>query len=126
MSIRHPTREALGRWLNAEGDVEPGVDRHLSSCERCAAIVEELAQAADVADAADSGATAETGTMGDALALVLAPPPDLADRLEKRVAAKLSSRQVLNVVADLFGAGFETTRLLFIEDDPIGNAHDDE
>ena len=86
------------------------MDRHLRSCERCAAVVEDLADA----DGDPSAA------LGGPLAIALAPPEDLAERLESRVAAKLSSREVLNVVADLFGAGLETTRLLLTEDE-----HDD-
>lgn len=102
MSFRHPSDEAIALWLSG-GETDTKVDNHLCSCERCAAVVEELA----------SGAA----PISEALAVALAPPPDLTDRLEQRVAAKLSSRQIMNVVADLFGAGFETTRLLFIEDD---------
>jgi hypothetical protein len=50
------------------------------------------------------------------LAVALASPPDLTQRLERAVAAKLSSRQIMEVMADLFGAGVETTRLLLMED----------
>jgi hypothetical protein len=112
VSLRHPSREALAHWL-AGDDVDSKIDDHLRSCERCAAVVEELATT--------------TEPVGEALALVLAPPPDLTDRLEKGVSAKLSSRQMMGVVADLFGAGFETARLLFTGDtSSIEDDHDDE
>jgi len=102
MRFRHPTDDALMHWLADEGEPDEKVDAHLDSCDRCAEVVEGLA----------SGDKA----IGDALALVLAPPPDLTDRLEQKVAASLSSRQIIDVVADLFGAGFETSRLLLSEE----------
>ena len=73
-----------------------------------------------------AGRAIKIKTFDDYEARLVLTHADLADRLEKRVTAKLSSRPVLNVVVDLFGAGFETTRLLFIEDDPIGDGHDDD
>lgn len=101
MIRRHPNRDTLLRWLNGEGDAE--LDRHIDTCQRCAANLEALE------------ADAEAG-IGDALAQALAPPEGLTARLTEGVAAKLSSRQVLDVVADLFGAGIETSRLLLIEE----------
>ena len=40
MSLRHPGKVALQQWL-AEGD-DVDVDRHVGTCQRCAAILEEL------------------------------------------------------------------------------------
>lgn len=101
MMLRHPSRTVLREWL--AGVSEPQIDRHVDTCERCAATLEALEPAPEA-------------PIGDALAIVLAPPEDLAQRLEEGVAAKLSSRQMMEVVADLFGAGLETTRLLMIGD----------
>jgi anti-sigma factor RsiW len=105
MKLRHPSKTILRDWLT--GDIEAAstdqVERHLNVCSRCAATLEALEPAPET-------------RIGDALAIVLAPPADLAQRLEQGVAAKLSSRQMMEVVADLFGAGLETTRLLLIEE----------
>lgn len=101
MRTRHPDQTTLQNWLNGEGDAD--VDLHIGTCRRCASNLEEL-------ESVDEAAISE------ALAEILAPPVDLTDRLEQGVAAKLSSRQIMNVIADLFGAGFETTRLLLTED----------
>ncbi|MFV0526002.1 MAG: anti-sigma factor family protein [Acidimicrobiales bacterium] len=108
MSFRHPSHAELETWLNGNDALAPrrydadAVDRHLRTCERCAAAIERLAS--------------DDGDIGSQLSLVLAPPPDLNDRLEQRVADTLNSRQVLGVVADLFGAGLETSRMLFIDE----------
>lgn len=128
MMVRHPSRAALQDWL--AGAEEPQVDRHVGTCERCAAALEQMEPTLTAtpatpggpdgpgpggpADFVGPGVGGPGGPLGDALAAVLAPPEDLAQRLEAGVAAKLSSRQMLEVVADLFGAGFEATRLLTI------------
>lgn len=101
MRFRHPNRATLQRWL--EGETETAVDLHIGTCQRCANQLESLEPTTPAA-------------IGDALAEALAPPEGLTDRLEAAVAARLSARQVIDVVADLFGAGFETTRLLLIEE----------
>jgi len=101
---RHPNRRALRAWL--AGEPSDGLDTHLASCRRCAGILEEL------------DAEGDPTAIGDALALVLAPPSDLSARLERRVTARLDSRVMFDVVSDLFGAGVETTRLLLTEDPP--------
>jgi hypothetical protein len=101
MSFRHPGNVALGRWLAGGSDND--VERHVDSCQRCASVLEDLDESAGL-------------EIGDALAQALAPPDDLTERLVAGVNARLSSRQVMGVVADLFGAGIETTRLLLIED----------
>ncbi|MFV0257256.1 MAG: anti-sigma factor family protein [Acidimicrobiales bacterium] len=112
MSFRHPSHTELETWLNGDDGPQPrrydaeAVDRHLRTCERCAATIERLA----------SADTEEDEEVGSQLSLLLAPPPDLNDRLERRVADALNSRQVFGVVADLFGAGLETSRMLFIDE----------
>lgn len=98
---RHPSRAELGRWL-AGDDVDAQVDTHLATCDRCAAVMEELE-------------TATGSRLAQTLADALAPPADLTERLEQRVVARLDAREVLGVVADLFGAGVETSRLLLSE-----------
>lgn len=106
MKLRHPSKAVLRDWLT--GEIEPDttdtVERHLDTCARCAATLEALEPAPET-------------PLGNALAIVLAPPGDLAQRLEEGVTARLSSRQMMEVVADLFGAGLETTRLLLTEGD---------
>ena len=91
----------LEQWLAGDERVAD-VDRHVTTCQQCATELETI--------------EAPTGSsIGDALAEALAPPAGLAERLESGVTERLTSRQVLDIVADLFGAGLETTRLLLIE-----------
>jgi len=102
MIWRHPSKRALREWLT--GDIDADVDRHVSTCERCSNDLEALA-AADV----DS-------SLRDALLLVLDPPADLVLRVEAGVIAQLESRKVFGYFADVFGAGWETSRLLLTEE----------
>lgn len=100
----HPSKKSLQAWLwDPEGD--PELDDHLARCEKCANTLEALETADGHSDIAN------------ALALVLSSPSGLSERLEEKVAARLSSREVLEVLGDLFGAGLETTVLLLSEDE---------
>ncbi len=99
--LLHPNQRRLRAWLNGESD--PSLDAHLATCQRCASALEGLDTPDDLA-------------IGDALAAVLAPPDDLSDRLERKVAAQLDSKVMFGVVTDLFGAGIETSRLLLMEE----------
>ena len=108
MMVRHPSRAVLQEWL--AGADEPQLDKHLGTCDRCASTLEELEPTPPTGPVGD----ARSDALSEALAEALAPPEDLTQRLEQGLAAKLSSRQMLEVVADLFGAGFEATRLLTI------------
>ncbi len=98
---RHPSKQELANWLLAT-DSGAEVDAHVAVCDRCAERLEQLEESA-------------TPSISDQLAELLEPPPDLTERLERRVIARLDSRQVLGVLADLFGAGLETSRLLLSE-----------
>lgn len=101
---RHPSKRALREWLTGEFDED--VDLHVSTCERCSNDLEALA-------------TADTDSnLRDALLAVLDPSPDLALRVEAGVVARLESREVLGYFADVFGAGWETTRLLATDANP--------
>lgn len=98
----HPSRDALQRWLDGTDDT---LDDHVATCDRCATTLEELESASEEA-------------VAQALAVVYQAPGDLSDRLERGVADRLDSRVIFEVVADLFGAGLETSRLLLTEDLP--------
>lgn len=101
---RHPSKRSLREWLT--GDIDEAVDLHVSTCERCSNDLEALA-------AADPGSG-----LRDALLAVLDPAPDLVPRVEAGVVARLESREVLGYFADVFGAGWETTRLLATDPNP--------
>ncbi|MGF1598590.1 MAG: hypothetical protein ACFCVK_16960 [Acidimicrobiales bacterium] len=104
MLARHPSHDTLRHWLS--GDADDELDDHLDNCPRCAAVLEQLDTSPDL-------------DLVQPLAQVLASPEGLTQRLETGVAARLSSRDVLNVVGDLFAAGFETTRLLLTEEPDV-------
>lgn len=105
MFFRHPSKKSLQEWLEAPSHdaTDQKVESHIDSCQRCATTIESLVTTPDL-------------SIGDALAAVYQAPADLSDRLERRVAARLDSRVVLDVVSDLFGAGLETSKLLLTED----------
>lgn len=110
--FRHPSKRALREWLDREPDSDEGataIDAHLDTCRRCAAILEDLERPADTSNEAGV-------SVGDALARFYAAPVDLTERLERKVVARLDSRVVIDVMTDLFGAGVETSKLLFLED----------
>ncbi len=104
MFFRHPSKRALREWLESPEDSaeDSSIDRHLASCERCSSVLEKMEVGADV-------------SLSTALATFYAPPPGLSDRLERKVTERLDSRAVLGVVSDLFGAGVDTSKLLFME-----------
>lgn len=101
MRFGHPSRRSLRDWLLGADD--PKVDAHVATCEQCAVAIEIIE-----AEESDSA-------IGDALARALDPPADFGERLQQRVQERLDSRQVLGVMADLFGAGYETSKLLLTE-----------
>ncbi len=100
---RHPSKRALRDWLLGEASVD--LQAHLDECEKCAETLEHLEK--------DEG----LGGLAETLALVLAPPSDLTERLESGVSARLDSRMLAGIVFDLFQAGIETSRIL-LSDDP--------
>ncbi len=106
---RHPKTEVLKEWLEGGGSAE--VDAHIATCLRCAESLERFDDELPLADETSA-------SVSDALAAVLRPPEDLTDRLEERVVARLDSRVMFGVVADLFGAGLEASKLLFTEEPP--------
>ncbi len=100
--FRHPSAKVLRAWLDG---ARPDLDDHLSTCHRCATALEELDAPPSVPLAA-------------ALAEIYESPTDLSERLERRVADRLDSQVMFDVVSDLFGAGMETSVLLLTEEPP--------
>ncbi|MEL7158687.1 MAG: hypothetical protein AAFN30_19120 [Actinomycetota bacterium] len=105
MRFRHPGTDDLRRWLADDDEADDGVTEHIDGCARCAALMEQL-------ETQDESST----RLGDALSAALAPPTDLTDRLIEAVSNQVSSRQMLGVVADIFGAGLQTSRMLLVEE----------
>ena len=95
---RHPSKRALREWLT--GDIDEQVDLHVSTCDRCSTDLEAFTD------------TDTETSLRDALLAVLDPSPDLVPRVEAGVLARLETREVLGYFVDVFGAGWETTRLL--------------
>ena len=100
--FRHPSRQDLQAWL--DGSL-PSIDDHVSTCNRCATNLEELDSPSGV-------------SIAEALAAVYEPPSDLSERLARRVSDRLDSQVMFSIVADLFGAGMETSKLLLTEEPP--------
>ena len=91
-SRRHPSRQALLAWLAGDNH---DIDEHIATCHRCATTLEELEK--------PRPGTATTSLT--ALAAVYQSPTDLSERLERRVADRLDSRVIIDVVTELFGSG---------------------
>lgn len=106
MRFRHPSMVDLRQWLASDGgEPDDTITEHIDSCSRCASLLEEL-------ESQDE----PNPNLGEALSAALAPPTDLTDRLMEAVSNQLSSRQMLGVVADIFGAGLQTSRMLLVEE----------
>ncbi len=99
---RHPPRRLLLEWLDG-ADGSDRLDPHLDTCEVCATRLMDL-------ESVDAGRSIKA-----ALDEVLAPPEDLALRLEDGVKTRLASRVVFGVLADLYATGWETSKMLLIE-----------
>lgn len=106
MIFRHPSRDRLTAWLNGEEGDDRELDEHLATCHRCATVLEAIAE------------DEEELALTDALSRLLTAPAGLGDRLERRVLDRLSSRELVGLLAEMFGAGVETSRLLIV--DPPG------
>jgi hypothetical protein len=103
MTTHHPSLRMLRKWMDGEAPVR--VSRHLDTCERCIAIMDE-----------ESSLTEEARI---ALRAITQPASDLGARMRYEVDEKIRNREVLGVVGDLFGLGWQTaSEWLRPEDDP--------
>lgn len=97
MRFRHPNDDALAAWLETGGPMS--VAEHVEGCGRCATRLEAM----------EGGPIA---ALRPALEDTLAPPDDMVGRVQTRVAEARPQSEALRAVLDLFGAGWETMRLL--------------
>jgi hypothetical protein len=100
----------LGAWLNGAIGDDPQLESHIDNCDRCSSVIEAIAEAD------------RSEPLAMALAQVLAPPHDLPARLEAQVSQQLSGRELVGLMAELFGAGLETSRLLIVDPPPAQGA----
>lgn len=103
MRFRHPSKERLRAWLTGAGADDQQLEDHIDGCERCASVIEAIAD------------SSVSEPLVLALAQVLAAPRDLPVRLEQRVAQRLSGRELVGLMAEMFGAGVETSRMLIVD-----------
>lgn len=97
MRFRHPNDAALARWLESGGP--DAVTAHVESCNRCATRLEAIEGGPITA-------------LRPALEQTLAPPEEMVGRVRTKVAEVGPQSEALRTVLDLFGAGWETMRLL--------------
>lgn len=100
--IGHPSKRQLRSWLLGESSER--LDEHLTACDRCASVIENMEE------------PRTDGLIAETLHMILEPPGDLTDRIEVRVAERLDSRQVVGYLAEMFGAGLETSKMLLTEE----------
>lgn len=98
----HPRDRQLSAWLHSGNE---RLDRHVDTCERCAARIEVLG---GQPLSTDTGSAA----LGDALVSVLAPPPDLQPRLRAGINRKMQEREDLRLLAEMLGIPLRTIRSL--------------
>lgn len=103
MKFRHPSKDRLRAWLNGAGEEDQQLESHIDDCDRCSSVIEALGEAS------------ASEPLVFALAQVLAVPRDLPDRLETQVSQRLSGRELMGLMAEMFGAGVETGRLLIVD-----------
>ena len=101
----HPTSRRLLRWAEAEKPAR--VERHIQRCDRCASKLETLTQLAP------SGVSL--------LRAALTPASGVEDRVLEGVQSDLAEHETLSVLADLFGIGWASARLLLDEDGEYDN-----
>lgn len=106
MRFRHPSKDRLRAWLTGADSDDAELEAHIDDCERCSSVIEAI------------GDMEISAPLVSALAKVLAAPQNLPDRLETRVSAKLAGRELVGLMAEMFGAGMETSRLLIVEPPP--------
>lgn len=106
MKFRHPSKDRLRAWLTGADPNDAELEAHIDDCERCSSVIEAM------------GDVEISEPLVFALAQVLAAPQNLPDRLETRVSAKLGGRELVGLMAEMFGAGMETSRLLIVDPPP--------
>ena len=92
----HPSARKLQRWV--DGD-DPGIDRHLGTCERCADRLETLLDDGDA-------------PIRQALMQLLVVPDELPDRLRVTIDERLSNQRDLTLISEFFGLPFRTARVM--------------
>ena len=93
---RHPNKRQLLQWLDGEADE---LDEHVDTCERCARTLEGLESA--------------EADLKPALLSLLAPPDDLEQRINDRIAARVQDRRDMALFSSLLGVSVETGRVVF-------------
>jgi hypothetical protein len=99
---RHPSHQQLQAWLETGGPSRVG--KHVDTCERCMALLEELSDLGDslVAELTDA----------------LAAPSGVEDRTAREVENRLRNEAAFTAFLDLFTVGWSTTKtILDIEED---------
>lgn len=102
----HPRRALLERWLDDRlaPSAAARVGSHVEGCDRCSQLLIDRADAGDAAPAQPA--------LGAALRAVLGPPEGYTERAVATVDRRRSEPSMLAVLADLYGAGVETIRLI--------------
>lgn len=104
LDLWHPSSKRLHRWLDTG---EPnGVGEHVEGCRRCADRLEEIDEATPLT-------LDGPNPLRQALTELIAPPPDLNDRVLRGVEARGRAEREMMLIAGLFSIGVETAQLLF-------------
>lgn len=92
----HPNDKALTAWLEGEA---PDQNEHIEMCLRCSSRLEELAGD-------------EARSLVQALHAAVAPPENLAPRLQDGISRRMQSRADWSLMGDLVGVSWRTVRVL--------------
>ena len=96
MRLGHPNNSKLRRWLDGE---QPSIDRHLGTCTHCAGRLEPMLDDSET-------------LIGPALSELLRMPEELPDRLQRTIDQRLSARDDLTLVGELFGLPIRAVRVM--------------
>lgn len=108
-SLAHPSRKRLRDWLYQ--DSPSRLTQHVERCERCATLLEELA---DEPETVDASIPAEFGA---AIREVFAPPPDLSERVIRKISERERAQQELSLLFGMISISKDVAELMMPHED---------
>lgn len=113
LALGHPSRKRLAAWLDA-ADAAPAVTAHVENCERCAARLEELAEAEGDGAGLDE-------TIGAALRTAYTPPDGIEERVLRSIDARERLDHEMNLLLGIFAIAKDAAELMLPDERQDGD-----